>query len=152
MIKERLKKERRRGDTVPLCFVCKETSISIYNFYANVDSLCIPPAYLESNSTEYRSTVWIPRNKGRKKERKQRETTSETVDGNWTNSICVTPSSLLESFIFLSRIQKEGWRYTNALHGRKSPRNMNMKEGRASYNHSHDRWIVVSRSCGVKPR
>lgn len=149
MIKERLKKERRRGDTVPLCFVCKETSISIYNFYANVDSLCIPPAYLESNSTVSIHRVDLP--KQRKKERKQRETTSETVDG--TNSICVTPSSLLESFIFLSRIQKEGWRYTNALlHGRKSPRNMNMKEGRASYNHSHDRWIVVSRSCGVKPR
>lgn len=61
---------------------------------------------ISSQIRPYRSTVWIPRNKGRKKERKQRETTSETVDG--TNSICVTPSSLLESFIFLSRIQKEG--------------------------------------------
>ena len=63
---------------------------------------------ISSQIRPYRSTVWIPRNKGRKKERKQRETTSETVDGNWTNSIYVTPSSLLESFIFLSRIQKEG--------------------------------------------
>lgn len=80
MIKERLKKERRRGDTVPLCFVCKETSISIYNFYANVDSLCIPPAYLESNSTVSIHRVDPP--KQRKKERKKAKGNNKR-NGRW---------------------------------------------------------------------